>query len=164
MRTLGFPSRFSIRTRLTVLAGAASAALLTVGATLMYISLTSAIDRAVTAELQVRADDLQTELAQGAPVTFGGTLRTQVLDAAGTVLSPAGDASILLPDELAAAHRHEIVVDRDISKGADGRVLARPITLANGSAGVVVVAGTIAPLARPATSWCSSSASAGRCW
>ena len=142
----GFPSRFSIRTRLTFLAGAASALVLTVGATLMYVSLTSAIDRAVTAELQVRADDLETELAQGAPITFGGTLRTQVLDADGHVVAPANDASILTPAELTAVASGELLVDRDVGSRGDGRILARTVTLASGRPGIIVVTGTTAPL------------------
>ena len=144
--TRGFPSRFSIRTRLTFLAGAASALVLTVGATLMYVSLTSAIDRAVTAELQVRADDLETELAQGAPITFGGTLRTQVLDADGHVLSPANDTPLLTPTELAAVHSGELLVDRDVGSRGDGRILARTVTLDGGGTRIIVVTGTTAPL------------------
>ncbi len=144
--TRGFPSRFSIRTRLTFLAGAASALVLTVGATLMYVSLTSAIDRAVTAELQVRADDLETELAQGAPIAFGGTLRTQVLDVNGHVVAPANDAPILTPAELEAVATGELLVDRDVGSRGDGRILARTVTLDTGVHRIIVVTGTTAPL------------------
>ncbi len=144
--TRALSSRFSIRTRLTFLAGAASALVLTVGATLMYVSLTSAIDRAVTAELQVRADDLQTELAQGAPIAFGGTLRTQVLDVNGHVVAPANDSPILTPSELEAVATGELLVDRDVGSRGDGRILARTVTLDTGGRRIIVVTGTTAPL------------------
>lgn len=142
------PARFSLRLRLTVLAAAAAAVVLTVGALLLYDGLFSSIDDAVTGELRVRADDVAAELRSGAPPTFGGGLLTQVLGADGRIVAPEGNEPIATVAELGRADR-EIVVDRAVEGvGDDARMVIRPVQQPDGNRRMVVVAGSTAAVVR----------------
>jgi two-component system, OmpR family, sensor kinase len=144
------PARFSLRLRLTALAAVAAAVVLTAGALLLYDGLFSSVDDAVTGELQVRADDVATELRMGQATTFGGGLLTQVLTSGGDVVAPVGDDPIPTGAELDSARAtDEIVVDRAIDGiGDDARMVVRPVTAPNGTERLVVVAGSTAAIVR----------------
>jgi two-component system, OmpR family, sensor kinase len=144
------PARFSLRLRLTALAAAAAAVVLTAGALLLYDGLFSSVDDAVTGELQVRADDVATELRLGQATTFGGGLLTQVLTPHGDVVTPVGDDPIPTGAELdRASETEELVIDRAIDGiGDDARMVVRPVATSNGTERMVVVAGSTAAIVR----------------
>jgi len=138
--------RISLRTRLTVLAAGAAALVLTVTALLLYDGLFSAIDDAVTAELQIRSEDLAAEIRAGDEPTVTGALVTQVLTPAGTVLVPDGDPPILEPAELPTS-RSEIVIDRPVAGVGDAaRILITRVPAPEGGQRVVAVAGSTRPI------------------
>ena len=64
----------SVRARLTLTATVGAAVVLSVGAGLMYLVLTSRLDQALSDELAVRAGDVEAELSVGAVVSLGGPL------------------------------------------------------------------------------------------
>lgn len=141
-------TRVSLRVRLTVLAGAAAAVVLTIAALLLYGGLYSSVDDAVTGELRVRADDVATELRIGAEPTFGSGLVTQVVTRDGEVRDPPGADPVPTRSELDGATR-ELIVDRPVdSIGDDARVLIRPVRLGRGHERLVVVAGSTRSIVR----------------
>ena len=145
-RALQLASRFSLRLRLTFLAAAAAAVVLTAGALLLYGGLRSAIDDAVTTELRVRAQDVAANLDLGAPLPAGGGLITQVLTGDGRVLQPPGADPLPTSSEVRAAG-DELVFDRAIAGiGAHARLLLAPIESADAHRTVVAVAGSTAPI------------------
>lgn len=138
-------SRFSLRLRLTFLAAAAAAVVLTAGALLLYGGLRSAIDDAVTTELRVRAQDVAANLDLGAPLPAGGGLITQVLTGDGRVLQPPEADPLPTTSEISAA-ADELIFDRAIAGiGAHARLLLAPIQ-SDAQRTVVAVAGSTAPI------------------
>jgi two-component system OmpR family sensor kinase len=143
---LHLASRFSLRLRLTFLAAAAAAVVLTVGALLLYGGLRSAIDNAVTTELRVRAQDVAADLDRGAPLPAGGGLITQVLTGDGRVLQPPGADPLPTSSEIRAPG-YELVFDRSIAGiGAHGRLLLQRINSQHSPTTLVAVAGSTAPI------------------
>jgi two-component system OmpR family sensor kinase len=140
-------ARLSTRVRLTIMATAASAVVFAVGAILVYATLGSSLSRAVTDELRIHANDVAAELIADAPVTVGGRLTTQLMEADGDVLDPPDTAPLLTTGEVEAALHGELVVDRPVEGiGDDGRILARTIDAPGQDAVVVVVAGSTSSL------------------
>ena len=141
-------SRFSLRLRLTFLAAAGAAVVLTAGALLLYGGLRSAIDDAVTTELRVRAQDVAANLDLGAPLPAGGGLITQVLTGDGRVLQPPEVDPLPTTSEIGALG-DELVLDRPIPGiGSHGRLLLQPIQADDGHRTLVAVAGSTAPIRR----------------
>jgi signal transduction histidine kinase len=127
----------------------AAAALLAVGALLVYTVLSAALSSAVTDELRVRADDVEAEIDAGGPLTGNGQLAVQVVTSDGSVLDPEGEAPFLAPDEVPEAGDDEQVMTRAV-EGVDdeARVLARSVTLPDGTPAAIVVAGSTNTLTR----------------
>jgi signal transduction histidine kinase len=150
MRWFGrLAGHFSLRVRLTVLAALGAALVLPIAALLLHGGLSAALDEALSTELRIRADDVAAELSAGLPPVIGPPLLTQILAGDGTVVSPAGAAPLLGPGEVADAAGAEIVVERDVPGiGGPGRILARPVEASDGTAAIVAVAGSTAPIAR----------------
>ncbi|MGV3758737.1 MAG: sensor histidine kinase [Actinomycetota bacterium] len=145
-RTAASLARFSLRSRLTLLAAGAAAVVLTITALFLYDGLFSAIDDAVTAELRIRAQDVAAEIEAGTDPTMAGALVTQVLTPDGEVLVPAGAEPLLGRSDL-PADQSEIVMDRPVvSIGDAARVLLRRVPATDGSERVVVVAGSTRPI------------------
>lgn len=141
-------SRFSLRLRLTFLAAAAAAVVLTVGALLLYGGLRSAIDDAVTTELRVRAGDVAAGRDPRGPLPAGGGLITQLLTSDGDVLQPPGADPLATPAEIRDV-RGEVVLDRPIPGiGAHARLLLHPVEPDRTPRTVVAVAGSTAPIQR----------------
>lgn len=141
-------SRFSLRLRLTFLAAAAAAVVLTMGALLLYGGLRSAIDDAVTTELRVRALDVAAALDLGAPLPAGGGLITQVLTSDGRILQPPEADPLPTMAELRTLG-DELVFDRPIAGiGADARLLLRRVESSRSPRTLVAVAGSTGPIRR----------------
>ncbi len=122
---------------------------LSLGALLLYRDVSGELSRAITDELTIRVDDLASNLEQGAVPAGPELVLTQVVSAAGEVLSPSGGEPVLTADELARASRGELIVEREVPGVSDhARLLARPITGPGGSQVIGVVATSTAPLAR----------------
>jgi signal transduction histidine kinase len=138
--------RVSLRARLTVLAGAAAAIVLTATALLLYDGLFSAIDDAVTTELRIRSEDLAAELRGDAdPATTRG-LVTQILSDRGEVLSPAGEPPIVEQGELPDG-RAEVVVNRPVvGIGDAARILISRVPARDETDRIVAVAGSTRPI------------------
>lgn len=130
-----------------MLAAVGAAVVLPVAALVVYGGLLSAFDEAVTSELRVRADDVATDLQAGAPVPAGDRLVTQVLDAEGRVVVPAGAEPLVAADEIDTDR--ELVMDRPITGiGDQARLLVRPIPAGGPDAALVAVAGSTASVRR----------------
>lgn len=141
-------SRFSLRLRLTFLAAAAAAVVLTMGALLLYGGLRSAIDDAVTTELRVRAQDVAAALDLNAPLPAGGGLITQVLTGDGRILQPPEADPLPTTAELRTLG-DELVFDRPIAGiGANARLLLRRVESKRSPLTLVAVAGSTAPIRR----------------
>lgn len=141
-------SRFSLRLRLTFLAAAAAAVVLTAGALLLYGGLRSAIDNAVTTELRVRAQDVASDLDPEAPLPAGGGLITQVLTGDGRVIKPPEADALPTSSEIGALG-DEVVFDRPIAGiGAHARLLLHRMESDRPSGTLVAVAGSTAPIRR----------------
>ncbi len=139
--------RLSLRTRLAIVTAAGAMVVLSIGALLLYRDVSGALSRAITDELTIRVHDLAAELTQGTTPAGPGLVLTQVVAANGEVLSPPGAAGMLSADEFSRAATGEIIVDRAVAEiGAHARLLARPITGADGRRVVAVVATSTAPL------------------
>lgn len=139
-------ARLSIRSRLTLLATAAAAVVLTISSLLLYDGLYSAIDDAVTAELRIRSDDVIAELRADAEPPLVGGMITQVLTHDGEVLTPRGASSILSAGELPTA-RGTSIIERPVDGvGNSARILIQSVELPGGEERVIVVAGSTAPI------------------
>lgn len=133
------PTRRSLRLRLTGIAAVGAAVVMSIASLAMFLVLTSRLDTALSTELAVRAADVKAELRSGLVVSLGGPLRTQVLDEAGSVLLPAGDAPLVAADR---------VLDLGPEAELDGsgqRLLVRRVATSDGER-LVVVSGSTASI------------------
>ena len=139
-------SRLSLKTRLAAVTGFSAIAVLTLGSVVLYRNLEHEISAAITAELRVRASDVAAVFAEGRDNVTNVPVVSQVIDSSGTVLSPAGQPSLLQPAELAAAFNGEFVDDRQVDAiGDNARLLAQVADTRRGRV-VVVAATTTEPL------------------
>lgn len=137
--------RLGVRARLTLIAATASVATLAVAGWLLYRSVTSTLDAALTEELRAHALDVRDEVARGVPPSLASGIETQVLDPTGATAQPAGEAPLLQPSEVAAASRRPLVADRD-QGGRELRVVAVAAPSADGTSKVVVSAASTLPV------------------
>ena len=137
--------RLGVRARLTLIAAAASVVTLAVGGWLLYRSLTSTLDAALTKELMSHALDVRDEVARGVPPSLGSGIETQVLDPAGSTVRPAGEEPLLGEAAVAAASRGRVAVDVD-HEGRELRIVAVPAPAADGGRLVVVSAASTVPI------------------
>jgi signal transduction histidine kinase len=146
---VGLAARFPLRTRLTGLAAAGAALVLTVGALLLYAGLGAALSDAVTAELRVRAGDVAADPSTVPAISPSGGLMTQVVAADGAVIAPAGEEPLVTAAELERAGDGELVIDRRVETiGSNARTLIHPDEGADGVIQYVVVAGSTTSIAR----------------
>jgi His Kinase A (phospho-acceptor) domain/HAMP domain len=141
--------RFSLRTRLAVLAAAGAMVVLNIGALVLYRDTSRELSSAITDELTIRVDDLAASLENGSISSSPQFVVAQVVGSDGEVLEPPGAAPVLTADELAQASDGELIVDREVrGVGEHARLLARPIGGAGAESAVGVVATSTAPLAK----------------
>lgn len=137
----------SIRLRLTLVATAASLLTLTMGTMVLYRSVSSSLDSALTDELRVHAHDVRDDIQRGVRPPLNSGTETQVLSPEGATVQPSGEEALLDPTELQVANQREVILDEETS-GSALRVLAVPAVTPNGTGEVVVVAGTTASISR----------------
>src|SRR4051794_18279768 len=95
--------RFSLRSRLTAFAAIGAIVVFGAGALLLYRDLSHSLSSAITAELAVRVDDLDTRFTTGVDAEATSGVLAQAVSANGLVLSPAGERPLLTSDELRRA-------------------------------------------------------------
>lgn len=147
MRSLAaLAARLSLRVRLTVLSALGAALVLPLVVLLLQGAVRDALNDAVTAELRIRADDVEAELRAGVEPVVTDGLVTQVLAPDGSVLRPEGSEVLTRAGELPSEPGEEVVRDRAVpGVGDHARVLARRLPGDLG-AGWVVVAGSTSPI------------------
>ena len=148
-------SRSPIRVRVTAAFALAMAVVLVGTGTYLYIRLSSHLSLALDRQLQQRAQDLGTLVAQpgaslsrdsGGRFVESGESYAQLVDARNHVLEATptlGQQPVLAPAEVAAARLHPIYVNRSSTPGLDegSRALATEVTR-NGKHLVLVVGST----------------------
>jgi two-component system OmpR family sensor kinase len=137
----------SVRARLAMLAATGAMVVLTVGALLLYRSLSTELSTAITDELAIRVDDLAAGVGGDATSPPSAFVIAQAVDHDGAVLAPIGSDPVLTGAELTMASTGEVVVDREVPGiGEDARLLARPISGSGADVVVGVAATSSAPL------------------
>ena len=142
------PPHLSLRARLAILTAAGGALILTVGVLALYHDLTGEVSAAITTELRIRADDVAHDVEVPGVVRARPVI-AQVLTTTGETLFPPGAEPLLTAKEVAAATRHQLVVDGPIpGVGTHARLLARPVRTGRYGPVVVAAATTTEPLER----------------
>jgi signal transduction histidine kinase len=143
------PSRsLSLHLRLTILLAVGTGAVLAVATSALYFDVRAEANKAITAELRVRAADLATTLGRNSVSRVEGVV-SQVFDDRDQLVSPAGSTPVLDRAQLDAARDHEVIIDTAVAGvGEDARLLARPARSRPGW--VVVAAASTAPANRAA--------------
>jgi signal transduction histidine kinase len=136
--------RIGLRARLAVLVAVGAAVVASAASIALYRDLSGEVSDALTAELQVRMDDLAGALTDVGDPSVARPVLAQVLTTDGHVLEPLGTAPLLTADELVAATRGRVLADHPASAI---RVLAQPLATA-GEPVVGVTATSTRPLER----------------
>ncbi len=146
-----FARRLSLRLRLSALVALGATVVLTVSSLVLYRDLSGEISEAITAELEIRLAGLPADIDQPPVPGAQHAVVAQAVDASGRVLAPAGAPLLLTGEELAAARRGRMLVDRAVpALGQRARILARPLDTAAGPV-VGVAVTSIAPLEQART-------------
>ena len=137
--------RLGVRARVTLIAAAASVVTLVLGGWLLYRSLTSTLDAALSQELMSHALDVRDEVARAVPPSLGSGIETQVLDPTGSTVQPAGEEPLLGEAAVATASHQRVAAEVD-QQGRELRIVAVPAPALDGRRLVVVSAASTAPI------------------
>jgi signal transduction histidine kinase len=136
----------SLRARLTILLFVGTILVLAIASSALYLDVRSEANKAVTAELRVRASDIATSLEQNSQIRPVRGVVSQVINAQNEVIGEeAGTPPLLSPAQLAIARRGELIVDKSVEDlGDQSRILARPVRKGTAGADVVIVGASTA--------------------